>query len=322
MGILLLLATFVILGILIYLVGDRFAESSSHIGDYLNLPKDVKGATFDAVSSSMPELLVALFSVIFFNQFEVGIGTIAGSALFNLLVIPGLCVLAAPVAFKVSKNVISRDALFYLVAVFLLVVLIIYFKVWGIIIGLVLIFFYFFYLGQIISDSRAFRLTNKKKKQEVNIKKETVPFFLLLFAIGGITYLLTKASIDLATLLNVSPIIIAFTITAAATSAPDTIISLANAKKGNIDDATSNVFGSNVFDIFIGLGLPIFIYNVLVGPVVVEFANLEILLGLLGATILVLYFFAQSHTLKRKHAYVLLLLYVLFVLYTISLAVH
>ena len=80
MGVLTDLGVILLSSIIIYLSGKRFAESSSKIGDFLNLPRDVKGATFDAISSSLPELLVALYSVIFFKQFEVGIGTIAGSA--------------------------------------------------------------------------------------------------------------------------------------------------------------------------------------------------------------------------------------------------
>jgi cation:H+ antiporter len=135
-----------------------------------------------------------------------------------------------------------------------------------------------------------------------------------------LTFFLTKYSIELATILNVSPIIIAFTITAAATSIPDTVISVANARKGNVDDVTSNVFGSNIFDILVGLGLPLLIYTVFLGPVEMAFANLEIIFALLGATILTVYFFADSHQLNKRQAIFLLFLYVLFVAYTIILA--
>jgi len=155
MVILVALGIILLSSIVIYFAGERFAESSSKIGDYFNLPRDVKGATFDAVSSSLPELLVARYSVIIFKQFEVGIGTIAGSALFNLLVIPGLCVLVAPVAFKVSKKVISRDALFYMIAVFTLVVLLLYFQTWGLVIALFLLGLYFVYLNEIIRHTKA-----------------------------------------------------------------------------------------------------------------------------------------------------------------------
>lgn len=96
----------------IFYAGRWFIESSSNIGDYFRLPRSVKGATFDAVASSFPELMIALFSVIAFGKFEVGVGTIAGSAIFNLLVITGLAVLVAPGVFKVSPPVVRRDSLF------------------------------------------------------------------------------------------------------------------------------------------------------------------------------------------------------------------
>ncbi len=69
--------------IIIHFSGKYFAESSSKVGDYLHLPRSVKGVTFDAVSSSLPELMIALYSVIFFHKFEVGIGM--KSLPFNIL---------------------------------------------------------------------------------------------------------------------------------------------------------------------------------------------------------------------------------------------
>jgi len=51
------------------------------------------------------------------------------------------------------------------------------------------------------------------------------------------------------------------------------------------------------------------------------FENLEIILGLLGATIIVLYFFAEDHKLNRKQAGILLLMYLIFIAYTIFLAI-
>ena len=322
MDILISLGVIIFSSIVIYFAGNRFAESSSNIGDYLNLPRDVKGATFDAVSSSLPELLVALYSVIFFKQFEVGVGTIAGSALFNLLIIPWICVFVAPIAFKVSKKVISRDALFYLISIFTLIVLLIYFKIWGIGVALVLLCVYFFYLKDIICHTKEHKKNHTNiKSKEIKLSKEIYIFILLLVVIGGFTFLLTNSAIDLSNALWVSPIIIAFTIIAAATSVPDTVISVVNAKKWDIDDATSNVFGSNVFDILIGIGLPLLIYNLYKGPVEIKFENLEIVLGLLGATILILYFFGEDRTIWKKECVILLFMYLIFVVYVVCLAI-
>jgi len=321
MSIMISMGVIILSSIVIYLAGEKFAESSSKIGDYFKLSRDVKGATLDAISSSLPELLVALYSVIFFKQFEVGIGTIAGSALFNLLVIPGICVFVAPVAFKVSKKVISRDALFYMISVFVLIILIFYFKKWGFFVAILLLLIYLIYVKELIKNTKTHQRNSSKKRIKINLPKEVFLFFILLIVTGIFTFLLTGSAINLANDLGISPIIIAFTVIAAATSIPDTVISVTNARKGNIADATSNVFGSNIFDILVGIGLPLLIYCSYKGSVLINFSNLEIVLGLLGSTILILSFFGESHTLNRKHATILLIMYVLFVLYTILLAI-
>lgn len=321
MGLIINILIILITSIVIYYIGNIFAESSSKIGDYLNLPRSVKGATFDAIASSLPELLVALFAVIFFKKFEVGIGTIAGSALFNLLIIPGICVLVAPITFKVSKKVISRDAMFYLIAVFSLIVLLLYFKTWGLGIAIILLLMYLIYIKEIVKHSKNHKKENKNKKETgIRISKEIGIFLITLIIIGIATYFLTKSSINLSEILNISPVIIAFTITAAATSVPDTVISVANAKKGDLDDAVSNVFGSNIFDIFVGLGLPLLIYSLFAGPVQIGFKYLEIVLGLLGATIIVLYFFAEEGKLTKKQGIFLLFMYLVFLTYIIFLS--
>lgn len=321
MELIIALFTILVSSIAIYFAGKRFAESSSKVGDYFNLPRSVKGATFDAISSSLPELLVALYSVIIFKQFEIGIATIAGSALFNLLIIPGICVFLAPVAFKVSKKVISRDAFFYLIAVFALVILIMYFKTWGIITAIILLAFYLIYVREVIKDTRKYRKKKKKEEKKESIRKELILGLLTMSIIAIFTFFLTDSAINLSNILGISPIIIAFTVIAAATSVPDTIISVVNAKKGDITDATSNVFGSNIFDIFVGLGLPLLIYSVVKGGVEIVFENMEIVLGLLGSTIIILYFFAENHKLNKKQAGFLLFLYFLFIAYVVFLSI-
>jgi len=54
---------------------------------------------------------------------------------------------------------------------------------------------------------------------------------------------------------------------AAATSVPDTILSVKDALKGNYDDAVANAIGSNIFDVCVSLGLPLTLYGLMVGPI-------------------------------------------------------
>lgn len=315
------LSFFVILisSVFIYFAGSRFAESSSAIGDYFRIPRDIKGATLDAISSSLPELLVALFSVVFFSKFEVGIGTIAGSAMFNLLVIPGICAFLAPIALKASQKVISRDTFFYFVSIFLLIFALIYFESWGLGIAIGFLFFYLLYVLEMSRNVMDYRKEGKVKTGEKKIFNAFLMLFFTLIIMAVFTFFLTKASIDLSISLGVYPIIIAFTVTAAATSVPDLVVSAVNAKKGQTEDAISNAVGSNTFDILVGLGLPLLIYSLYHGDVAIEFFNIEIIWGLLASAFVVLYFL-KDKIISKKEAFVLILMYALFILYVLYLA--
>jgi len=302
---------------IIYFVGQRFVEASSRVGDYFNLPRSVKGATFDAISSSFPELMIALFSVVAFQRFEMGIGTITGSALMNLLVITGICVLVAPKAFKVRPKVIRRDGWFYVLSVLVLFGALLWSKNWGLPIPLVFIGFYGFYLGKIFWDVHVHRRTVKqdKKTREISLPHELFIGLSAMIAIGVASYFLTEHCIVFAEGIGIPPLLIAFTVMAIATSLSDAVISITNARKGHFDDAISNVFGSNVFDIFIGIGLPALVAVFLVGGAEITFGNTEVVFGLLAATILVIYFFTQNRTLKKKHGIYMLLIYAGFLVY-------
>ncbi|EMP32643.1 Sodium/potassium/calcium exchanger 3, partial [Chelonia mydas] len=60
----------------------------------LHLSEDVAGATFMAAGSSAPELFTSVIGV-FITKGDVGVGTIVGSAVFNILCIIGVCGLFA-----------------------------------------------------------------------------------------------------------------------------------------------------------------------------------------------------------------------------------
>ena len=92
-GLLLPLLLIVFCGYVIWRAGDTFLEGSNYIGR--NLRDGVKGATINAVASSMPELFIALFFLFFLKDVTgfSGVGTSFGSVLFNSLIIPSAAVL-------------------------------------------------------------------------------------------------------------------------------------------------------------------------------------------------------------------------------------
>lgn len=118
--------TFYIIGVLymflaLAIVCDEFfvpalEEMSSE--RRLNLSMDVAGATLMAAGGSAPELFTSLFGT--FQESEVGIGTIVGSAVFNVLFVIGCCALAAKELLTLTWWPLFRDCLYYAIGLIIL----------------------------------------------------------------------------------------------------------------------------------------------------------------------------------------------------------
>lgn len=65
----------------------------------LGISPDVAGATFMAAGGSAPELFTSIIGV-FIAKSDVGIGTIVGSAVFNILFVIAACAFAAKEALR------------------------------------------------------------------------------------------------------------------------------------------------------------------------------------------------------------------------------
>uniref|UniRef100_A0A1A7Y235 Sodium/calcium exchanger membrane region domain-containing protein n=3 Tax=Iconisemion striatum TaxID=60296 RepID=A0A1A7Y235_9TELE len=102
---------------------DYFVPSLEKISENLQLSEDVAGATFMAAGSSAPELFTSLIGV-FITKGDVGVGTIVGSAVFNILVIIGLSGIFAGQTVVLTWWSLFRDSCYYILAVLALIVVI------------------------------------------------------------------------------------------------------------------------------------------------------------------------------------------------------
>ncbi|XP_021100472.1 sodium/potassium/calcium exchanger 4 isoform X3 [Heterocephalus glaber] len=115
-----------------------------HILGRLHLSEDVAGATFMAAGSSTPELFASVIGV-FITHGDVGVGTIVGSAVFNILCIIGVCGLFAGQVVRLTWWAVCRDSAYYTLSVVVLIAFIYDEEIvwWE---GLVLIILYVFYI--------------------------------------------------------------------------------------------------------------------------------------------------------------------------------
>jgi len=93
---------------------EFFVPSLEVISDSLNLSPDVAGATFMAAGGSAPEFFTSMIGAVVLDS-DIGIGTIVGSAVFNVLFVIGACALVAPTALQLTWFPLARDSLFYIV---------------------------------------------------------------------------------------------------------------------------------------------------------------------------------------------------------------
>ncbi|KAG5857338.1 sodium/potassium/calcium exchanger 4a isoform X2 [Anguilla anguilla] len=102
---------------------DFFVTSLEKICEKLHLSEDVAGATFMAAGSSAPELFASIIGV-FITHGDVGVGTIVGSAVFNILCIIGVCGIFAGQVVYLTRWAVFRDSFYYILSVVLLIVFI------------------------------------------------------------------------------------------------------------------------------------------------------------------------------------------------------
>jgi K+-dependent Na+/Ca+ exchanger-like protein len=333
--ILILLACFVVLARIVDLF---FIASLDRISKDLKLSSDAAGATLMAVGSSAPELFVALFAVLKPGEHDaIGIGSIVGSAIFNLLVIVGAAAVVRKT--KLSWEPLVRDLFFYTLAVALLVLFI-----WdgsfdrmeasiflGVYVLYVVAVVYWRKIlpyadtGDEVEDAHAEE--NKLTRRLDNILRFFFPskeryyrvFVVSILLIAALSYVLVELAVASAHILNIPEAIIALTVLAVGTSIPDLFSSIIVAKQGRGDMAVSNAIGSNIFDILIGLGLPFMIVMLSSGKIIEAGGNLirSVIILFGSVLLLVVLLVLRRWQVGKPTGIILILVYVAYVIYEI-----
>lgn len=100
---------------------EFFVPSLTVITEKLEISDDVAGATFMAAGGSAPELFTSLIGI-FVSHSNVGIGTIVGSAVFNILFVIGMCALFSKQILHLTWWPLFRDVSFYILDLILLII--------------------------------------------------------------------------------------------------------------------------------------------------------------------------------------------------------
>lgn len=308
--------TLLIIGFLLLIKGaDWLVNGASALAKRFNISDIIIGLTVVAFGTSAPELVVNAIAS-YSNHQDIVFGNVIGSNNFNLFVILGITGVILPIS--VPVNTVRKDIPISFAAIVILLFLSNDFllsdkSVLSRYDGLILLAFFLLFLKYVYNQFKM------HKAQEENLKKHHSTLQIILLILAGLAGLVfggkfvVDSAIEIAQFFGISEKIIGLTIVAAGTSLPELATSVVAAIKKNNDIAVGNVIGSNIFNIFLILGISSLINPLNFNPVF----NIDIALLSTGTILLFLFlFFSKSFQIKRWTAAVLL---IIFISYTVSL---
>jgi len=305
-------------GLILLIKGaDWMVGGASALAKKYNISDLAIGLTIVAFGTSAPELIVNIFAVRD-GHFDVVMGNIIGSNIFNLFFILGIAGIITPLVVQVS-TVWKEIPLSLFAAVILLLLANNFFGISDPTISAIDGLF----LLAIFAGFLYYVYTQMKSENYVPSEISHIPMSNLkitLFILGGLGGLIAggkfvlSSSVDIAHSLGVSEKIIGLTIIAAGTSLPELATSVMAAFKKKCDIAVGNVIGSNIFNIFLILAS-----SALVKPIVYNTNfNRDIFLLILGTIFLFIAMFTgQKKKLDRWEAALLLVVFIGYTTYLI-----
>ncbi|XP_012348110.1 sodium/potassium/calcium exchanger 3 isoform X2 [Apis florea] len=274
---------------------DFFVPSIKKICDKINVSEDVAGATIMATASSSPELFINIVGT-FITEGDLGVGTIVGSAVFNILAVPACCGLFANQILNLEAWPVTRDTIAYAITVLLLILTLQDGRIeWYE--ALILVLSYFLYILDIKNtdinllesseEDESLEIVNmtnwpKSKCERIwwlitwpinfvllitipDCRRSTLKswypltFIMCIIWIASTSYIVGWVITVIGDTFRIPDSIMGLTFLAAGMSVPEAVSSVIVANQGHGAMGISNSIGSNVFDVLLCLGLPWFL---------------------------------------------------------------
>ncbi len=295
---------------------DYFVDGASSIAKSLRVPTLIIGLTIVAFGTSAPEAAVSITSALQ-GQNGIALGNVVGSNIFNLLVVVGVAAFIYPL--KVKKTIVFKEFPFVLLSGVVLLALTLdqvldggAINVLGRIDGFILLAFFGIFMYYLVE-------TAITSRGEVEEEIEVMPMGKsVLLSIGGVIGIIIGGQVvvdsasAIATTWGMSESLIGLTIIAVGTSLPELVTSIVAARKGESDIALGNVIGSNIFNIFLVLGM-----STVINPIVVTPQVFTDIFVMLVVTVLTYIFAITRMKVNKMEGITLVVLYVSYMLFAI-----
>jgi len=298
-----------IAGIFLLIKGsDLLVEGTSKTALRYGIPVFIVSAVIIGFGTSSPELAVSVGAGLEQNA-EIALGNIVGSCVANLLLILGIAAVIKPV--KINKCARNEESIIVLLSSIILLL----FAATGLLDEYHLIgggLFLLFFVGSLFVFIRCAK-QQKQNIETIDMEKTQRNLLFIILGIVGVilgAWLLIESTVSIASALGIPSFFIALTVIAVGTSLPELIVTITALRKNESDIMIGNIIGSNVFNIFLILGL-----SALLIPLQ-AYVALDLMIILLIATIGIFPFFYTEHMLTRREGLIFLIGYGVFLWYS------
>ena len=306
---------FLLLSIVVIVKGsDMLVDGCVNLAKFLRVPTLVIGLTVVAIATGVPEIAISITSSIKGSN-GLLLGNLLGSNMFNILFILGLIALIKPLLVK--REIIIKNYLFALLSCFVLFVISydVYFgdEFYNVITrseGILLlcfagIFLYSTILG--VMDER--RLKVEKGKFTA---KDAVCILIGILMVAISAEVIVNSSVNISKWFGISENLIGLTVIAVGTNLPELVTSVVAVRKGEIDMAIGNLVGTNIYNIFLILGIAATINPIAISPS--SFMDIIIL----AITSIIVYIFIQhKKDISKIEGILMIGLYIVYIVYVV-----
>ena len=298
---------------LIYGAG-LLVDNATALAKRLNIPDIVIGLTIVGFGTSSPEMVVNIFASVERSS-EMVLGNIIGSNLFNILVILGVASVIYPIAVK--KNTAWKE-----IPLSFLAALVVFTVANDILIdhrptsqisridGIIMLLFFTIFIVYNISLAKTELFAGEARIKEKPPGRSIVLLTGGLILLVGGGRLIVFSAVRVAAMIGMSERIIALTVVSVGTSLPELATSVIAALKKNTDIAIGNAIGSNIYNIFLVLGI-----SAVINPVALQpGADMDMLFNIGASMLLFIFVFTgRGRTVSRPEGMIFLLVYALYI---------
>lgn len=316
--------------LLIFVVGlatlvkasDFFTDAAERLGLAVGLPPFIVGVTIVSMGTSLPELLSSLFGI-FQGAAEVVVSNVIGSNIANICLVVGTAAILSTKILRVMYNLISVDLPLFVGSAFLFALMALSDQQFTRGESLILLIGYIVYLFYILKSSDEAESSSAEETdieslpQTLNaaqaIRESLVLLLSGIFIFLGAHYTIDSL-IQISERLNIGRDVIAISAVALGTSLPELMVTINAALKGKAELAVGNVIGSNIFNIFVVIGIPGMIQPLPVSDDILTYSVPTLL-----AASLLMFFIVQDNKITIWEGWLFIMLYVWFMATTFQL---